>query len=263
MFEIKPIDSQVANKISNVPYQSFTMGIIASRGSGKTTLLANLLTKKEFFKDKFNDIIILSPTYRNDQEKWDFICSKNVLVENPNTPKKENYAEKLDKKDKFIKKITKLYDDPDEYPEIIQTVSNNQQNFIDEFGKPAADKILIVLDDVLGNSVLKSKELMKNIANSRHKNLSFIIISQSYFQILKTVRLNITCWILFHTGNRKELDLIYEENNCGYSAKEFEKIFYNITNEPFKFLVINYQNPIKYRLLNSFQTFIIKKISNE
>jgi len=73
---------------------------------------------------------------------------------------------------------------------------------------------------------------MKNIANSRHKNLSFIIISQSYFQILKTVRLNITCWILFHTGNRKELDLIYEENNCGYSAKEFEKIFYNITNEP-------------------------------
>jgi len=103
MYEIKPIDDQVSNKISNVPYPSFTMGIIASRGSGKTTLLANLLTKKEFFKDKFNDIIILSPTYKNDLDKWNFICSKNVLVENPNTPKKENYAEKLDKKDKFIK----------------------------------------------------------------------------------------------------------------------------------------------------------------
>ena len=103
MYEIKPIDDQVSNKISNVPYPSFTMGIIASRGSGKTTLLANLLTKKEFFKDKFNDIIILSPTYKNDLDKWNFICSKTVLVENPNTPKKENYAEKLDKKDKFIK----------------------------------------------------------------------------------------------------------------------------------------------------------------
>jgi len=50
MYEIKPIDDQVSNKISNVPYPSFTMGIIASRGSGKTTLLANLPTKKGIFQ---------------------------------------------------------------------------------------------------------------------------------------------------------------------------------------------------------------------
>jgi len=68
-YDITPIDNQVPSKISNVPYPSFTMGIIASIGSGKTTLLANLLTNKEYFKDKFNEIIILSPKYRNDEDK--------------------------------------------------------------------------------------------------------------------------------------------------------------------------------------------------
>ena len=82
VLDIKLIDNQVSNQISNVPYPSFTMGIVASHGPGKTTLLTNMLMKKEFFKDKLNQIVILSPTYKNNINKWDFVCSKTVLVEN-------------------------------------------------------------------------------------------------------------------------------------------------------------------------------------
>ena len=59
----------------------------------------------------------------------------------------------------------------------------------------------------------------------------------------------------------KELGLIYEENNSGFKQKEFESIFENITNRPFGFLCINHQNNIQHKLINSFKTFIIKKIS--
>ena len=130
-----------------------------------------MLTKKEFFKDTFNQIVILSPTYKNNIDKWSFVCSRNVLVESKNgLPRKENYTGTFEKKNKFNIKITALHDDIDDFIDIIEDITNCQQSFIEEFGKADADKILIVLDDFLGSKVLKSNTLMSNYQVKTYKN---------------------------------------------------------------------------------------------
>ena len=262
-FEIKPLDAQVSQTMSNIPRIPFTLGIIAGKGGGKTTLLCQLLIKKEFYKEKFNQIYLLSPTAHNDSDKWNIVQSKNILIENKNIPKtRDNYESVLDKKEKFNKKLTEIHTDMDEYLDIINNISQRQQSMVETYGKQDADNVLIILDDCLGHKLLKSNELMKMVIKSRHLKISMIIISQSYFGIHKTIRLNMSFWVLFHIANMKELGLIYEENNASFKQKEFESIFENITSKPFAFLCINHQNNTQHKLINSFKTFIIKKISN-
>ena len=60
---------------------------------------------------------------------------------------------------------------------------------VEEYGRHDADNVLIILDDVLGDKLLKSNDLMKMVIKSRHLKISMIIISQSYFGIHKTIRL--------------------------------------------------------------------------
>jgi hypothetical protein len=81
--KIKPIPVPLGNKHPPSPNQvlpshEFTMGIIAPKGSGKTTLMCNIL---QFYKHYFHTIIIFSPTINND-DKWDYVKSQDLLVEN-------------------------------------------------------------------------------------------------------------------------------------------------------------------------------------
>jgi septin family protein len=40
----------------------FTMLVVGKPGSGKTTVVRNLLTSKQFYKKKFDHVLIISPS---------------------------------------------------------------------------------------------------------------------------------------------------------------------------------------------------------
>ena len=177
MYDITALDNQVSQTISNIPRIPFTLGIVAGKGGGKTSLLCNLLIKKEFYKDKFNQIYLLSPTAHNDSDKWNIVQSKNILIENKNIPTtKENYESVLDKKERFNKKLTEIHTDMDNYLDLINDISQHQQSMVETYGNQDADNVLIVLD-CLGHKLLKSNKLMKMVIKSRHLKISMIIIS--------------------------------------------------------------------------------------
>ena len=196
-------------KSSVLPNHEFTMGVIAPKGQGKTTLLINFIL---FYRNYFNQIIILSPTIKNDP-KWDYLKEQEVLVENKELKKllkklKEN-AHANDKvvqdrpiqltdedriqhneiiEQSFSKKI------PDhcllsEYtPETLNSLLKQQQQVIDllyklGFNKYIADRLLLVCDDMVGSELFSNARdnIFKTMnANHRHYSLSILMVTQAF-----------------------------------------------------------------------------------
>jgi len=50
------------DKEKNYLLPHFTMLIVGKPGSGKTTVLRNMMTSKEFYKKKFDHVLIISPS---------------------------------------------------------------------------------------------------------------------------------------------------------------------------------------------------------
>ncbi len=270
MYEIEPLDKQRPTEISTIPKPPFTYYICASKGSGKTTLLLNLLTKAEFYKNKFNQVYFISPTAKLD-EKLNVLKEKDIMI--PNKPliqltkklqqkKKNKIMDDIDEKkgyitledyptkmtkDNFINKFSVEW-----FEDIVETNNNITENF----GKQFADKILLIFDDSISDKIFKSKKMEEYILTSRHINLSVIIISQSFYLLPKTLRNNNSVVVLFETGNVKELQDIYKENDTGLSWKEFLTIYKDVMKTKYNFLVFNYQNDREYRLQEQFKHFI-------
>ncbi len=63
MPKIKTFDKQKSsNTESLIPLHPFVLPVVGVVASGKTTIMTNLLTNKEFYKQKFNRIIFISVT---------------------------------------------------------------------------------------------------------------------------------------------------------------------------------------------------------
>lgn len=262
--KIISLDNQVSKEPSLNPKTSFICYMCASRGSGKTVTLINMLINKELLGEKFNQIYIISPTNKLDA-KWDLLKNTNTLLINHkliNKLKKEKQKNKLFEtfKETSSNYSTKIPDEnfiEDVNVDLLKSLIEEQKKIITEYGKEFADEILIVYDDCISaKKFFSSESVQKLIFNSRHFKISLIITSQSYKSLPKCLRLNVSLMILYYTANKKELETIYEENSSSLGFKAFEKIFQDITNVPFNFLCINYQNDSKHRLQNAFENFI-------
>jgi hypothetical protein len=106
--------------------------------------------------------------------------------------------------------------------------------------------------------LFNAKDTIKTLFNSRHYNLSIIFTMQAYNSICKSIRLNTSVLVLFNSANKKELELIYNENVSNLNFKEFYKLYRECMDaRPFNFLVINYQNPKpENRFEENFERFI-------
>ena len=132
-----------------------------------------------------------------------------------------------------------------------------QKYIIDTFGKKYCNQVLLVLDDCIESKLLNDKRFRSFIFKSRHYNISVYFISQSYYSLSKPLRNNNTQFIIFSTGNIKELRSIYEQNNNGLSWKEFYECYNVATDRPYGFLNINYDNAKKYRIIDNFKEFLM------
>ena len=82
-------------------------------------------------------------------------------------------------------------------------------------------------------------------------NISLVFISQSYFKVPKTIRLNTTRHFIMKITNKTELQQIASSRLSDIELKDFMKLFKDYTKEPFSFLVndttLLSDNPLRFR----------------
>ena len=88
-----------------------------------------------------------------------------------------------------------------------------------------------------------------------------VFISQSYFKVPKTIRLNATRYFIRKIPNKRELQQIAWSHS---SFKDFIKLYNDYTKEPFPFLVIvtilPSDNPLRSRKKSYYRMTVSEKI---
>lgn len=93
----------------------------------------------------------------------------------------------------------------------------------------------------------------------RHYSASFIMVSQGYKEIPKTIRTQWSCLIIFEIGNEKEKQVIHEEFSMGLNYHDWLEAYDYCIKDPFGFLYLNYQKPARYRIMKNFDEFLFIK----
>ena len=266
-----------------LPKHEFTLGLIAPKGCGKTTMIVNLL---EFYKGYFHSILIFSPTVASD-EKWDYVKDRRYLSQNK---KLQDFVQKMKgKSENSINEVVPYrtagnefdglvnpYDEsfdgkiPEECffseytPHSLEKIANEQMTMVKllkkyDKSKHLANRVLIIFDDLVGSALFGGER--KNFftgLNTRHRHYSFsmIMVSQGYKEIPKTIRTNWSALILFRIGNEKELEVIFEEYNLGYTRDQWMQAYNYCMQDEYGFMFINYQKTRAERLWKNFDEIL-------
>ena len=115
-------------------------------------------------------------------------------------------------------------------------------------------KLLIVFDDMIAdmsNNKRLNPIVTELFIRGRKLNISIVLITQSYFKVLKDVRLNSTHFFIMKIPNKRELQQIALNHSSYIDFKDFMKIYKKCTAEPYSFLV-NYttlpsDDPLRFR----------------
>ena len=231
-FKIHPVIDGAESyytKKDNIFDLPFRLNIVGkSQFSGKSNLIVNLLLKPEYYLNDFtgDDIYIISPSITNDNKLKLLIKVKDIPAEN-------------------------LFDDFDEdiLEQLYNDIQENYEEHVNEGKNPP--NILILFDDISFKGNLKTQRgiVSKLYCNGRHLNISTILTTQKYTDINTTCRENNTGCILFSCSDR-QLDTVIEDHNRLDNKKQFKKMFRDITNDPYSFMVINYTNNFDEMYLN-------------
>ena len=190
-----------------IPNHPYRILIIGASGSGKTNALLNLINNQPDI-----DKIYL---YAKDpyEKKYQYVINKREKV-------------RLDH-----------FNDPREYSNDMQDVDKN----IEDYNPEKKRKIILVFDDMITDMINKKKKLNPIVTelfmSGRKLNISFAFITQSYFKVLKDVRLNSTHFFILKIRNKRELQQVALNHSSDIDFKDFIKIYKKCTSEPYSFLV--------------------------
>ena len=85
----------------------------------------------------------------------------------------------------------------------------------------------------------------------RKLNISLVFITQSYFKVLKNMRLNTTHFFISKIPNERKLQQIPINHSSDISTKDFINIYRECTAKPYFFLVndttLASNNPLRFR----------------
>ena len=115
-------------------------------------------------------------------------------------------------------------------------------------------KVLIFFDDMIEKT--KSNKKLNPIVTElfirgRKLNISIVFITQSYFKVLKDVRLNSTHMFIVKIPNKRELQQIALNHSSDIDFKDFMKINKKCTAKSYSFFVndttLPSDNPLRFR----------------
>ena len=197
--------------------------IIGGSGSGKTNLLLNLIENQPDI-----DKIYLYAKDRY-ESKYQYLINKRegVGINHFNHSKA------------FIENSNNMHD-----------VYKN----IDEYNPDKENKILIVFDDMI-TDMIQNKKLNSIVTElfirGRKLNISFVLITQSYFKVPKDVRLNTSHFFIAKIPNKRELQQTAINHSSDINTKDFTNIYRKCTSQPYSFLIIDTMlasnNPLRFR----------------
>ena len=190
-----------------VPDHPYRMLIISGSGSGKTNTLLHLIQEQ----DDIDKIYL----YGGDlsEPKYEFMI------------KKREYAG------------TKHLRDPNAFIECSNTMDDVYGN-IDDYNLNRQRKSLIVFDDMIADIIPNKKfqAIIKELfIRCRKLNISLVFITQSYFSVLKDVRLNSTHYLIVKIKNSKELQNIEINYTGDIDHNDFVRIYRECTRKPYIF----------------------------
>ena len=129
--------------------------------------------------------------------------------------------------------------DPKAFIEYSNDMHNVYKN-IDQYNPDKENKMLIVFDDMIADMIhnkMLNSIVTELFIRGRKLNISLVFITQSYFKVLKDVRLNTSNIYISKIPNKRELQQIAINHSSDISAKDFTKIYRECTAEPYSFLV--------------------------
>ena len=131
--------------------------------------------------------------------------------------------------------------DPKSFLEYSNTMDDIYNN-IDDYNSSKKTKILFVFDDMIADIMTNKKfqTIIKELFfRCRKLNTSLVSITQSYFSVLKTVRLNFTHYWIMKIDKKGELRNIATNHSADIACNDFMKIYKKCTREPYSFLPVD------------------------
>jgi hypothetical protein len=200
-----------------IPKQPFRMLICGASNSGKTNLLLNLLMRY-IEHDKL------------------YMISKH--------PDQDKY-----------KLLQEFYQTIEADPQLAEYIDKPIATFVDSLDKMTpVDKLkkqfknIIVFDDMVSET--NQKPIVDAFIHGRHSGASVIYLTQSYFAVPKTIRINCSHFAFFECPTENEFNQIARDQCTDLDKKDFKHLFSSATEEPYNFFFIDKyakQKPLKYR----------------
>ena len=169
--------------------------ITGGSGSGKTNVLLNLISQQ----DDIDKIYLYAKDLS--EPKYEFLIKKC----------EDAGIKYLNNSNAFI--------------ECSNTMDDVYEN-IDDYNPSRKRKILIVFDDMIADIMTNKKfqSIIKELfIRCRKLNISLVFITQSYFFVLKDVRLNSTHYLIMRINNKRELQNITINHSADIDYKDFVK----------------------------------------
>ena len=113
---------------------------------------------------------------------------------------------------------------------------------INDYNKQRKRKVLIIFDDMIADIMNNKnfKAIVKELfIRCRKLNVSIVFITQSYFRTPKDASLNSICYIIMKIQNKKELQIITQENCGDIDLKDFLNMYQNFTNDLYSSMIID------------------------
>ena len=126
---------------------------------------------------------------------------------------------------------------------------------IEEYNPDKEQKILVVFDHIIAD-MLSNKNLnpivTELLIRSRKLKISLVFITQSYFAVPKSIRLNFTDHFIMKIKNKRELQQIAFNQSSSIDFQNFMSLYKKCTEKPYSFLVIDTtfasDNSLRFRM---------------
>jgi len=224
-------------------------GVVGPRGQGKSHVTAQLI-KSYVDHGSINRVFIISPTYHTNSHLWAWTGA------NPH-----DCFTAIHQAEDALKEIVRLiqvqkqeWQTRKEYEEALEThrsrrpLTMKQRQYLENTPPPVAalPRPAVVLDDLSHSKVMSSKYLINLTLRSRHVchnpqiGLSMFFLVQSLKAgIPRTLRSNVSAWIVFGTKDQTIIDDLHSELSGKIGKQQFQSIFHLATEAQHSYLVVD------------------------